>query len=200
MFYVKRPFCQEKRHFLIQTIKGSPAFQAWVLVVFHAIFAKTSAAWLTNIHFIGWKRLITRRTFHNIYRLFIILFVAIIPKKSGYIPCPKKTKVIHKNALLNLHGEKTEIYETKRLKQLKIAQKPRKNSLKPTQNNGFCSTWNKCGQLIVSRETYKINPSQNCQNIPLFHVKRRFRKMWISFNHFASKLTYCQPIDIIVFR
>ena len=28
MFYVKRPFCQEKRHFLIQTIKECPAFQA----------------------------------------------------------------------------------------------------------------------------------------------------------------------------
>lgn len=82
----------------------------------------------------------------------------------------------------------------------KKAQKSRKNSLKPAQNNGSCSTWNKCGQLIVSRETYKINIYQNGQNIPLFHVKRRFRKMWISFNRFASKLTYCQPIDIIVLR
>ena len=34
----------------------------------------------------------------------------------------------------------------------------------------------------------------------MFHVKRRFRKMWISFNHFASKLTYCQPIDKIDLR
>lgn len=93
-----------------------------------------------------------------------------------------------------------EIHETKRLKQLKIAQKPRKNSIKPAKNNGFCSTWNKCGQLIVSRETYKINTYQNYQNIPLFHVKRRFSKMWISFNRFASKLTYCQPVDIMAFR
>lgn len=83
---------------------------------------------------------------------------------------------------------------------IKNSQKTQEKQPKPAQNNGYCSTWNKCGQLIVSRETYKINTYQNSQNIPLFHVKRRFRKMWISFNRFASKLTFCQPVDIIVLR
>ena len=107
-------FCQEKRHFLIQTIKGCSAFQAWVLAVFHAFFAKASAARPANVHFIGWKRLVTRRTFHNIYRLFLILLTAIIPKKTQYIPCPENPKVIHKTAPWNLHGERTKNHETKR--------------------------------------------------------------------------------------
>lgn len=88
----------------------------------------------------------------------------------------------------------------KTIKTIKNSPKTSGKQPKTRQNNGFCSTWNKCGQLIVSRETYKTNTYQNRQNIPLFHVKRRFRKMWISFNHFASKLTHCQPIDIIVLR
>lgn len=159
MFYVKRPFFPRKTALLIQTIKGRAAFQAWVLGVFHTVFAKASAAGLANVHFIGWKRLVTRRTFHNNYRLFLILFVAIIPKKSRYIPCQKNPKVIHKTAPWNLHGERMKNHETKREKQLKIPRKPQKNSLKTAQNNGFCSTWNKCGQLIVSRETYKIDTS-----------------------------------------
>lgn len=120
-----------------------------------------------------------------------------------------------KNAIYTL-SEKAESYPQKRtakftrrkngnsrnktIKTIKNSPKTQEKQPKPRQNNGFCSTWNKCGQLIVSRETYKNNTYQNSQNIPLFHVKRRFRKMWISFNHFASKLTYCQPIDIIVLR
>ena len=112
----------------------------------------------------------------------------------------EKAESYPQNRALKFTRRKNENSQNKTKKQLKIAQNPRKNSLKPAQNNGFCSTWNKCGQLIVSRETYKNNSYQNSQNIPLFHVKRHFCKMWISFNRFASKLTYCQPIDIIALR
>lgn len=112
----------------------------------------------------------------------------------------EKAESYPQNRVLKFTRRKNGNSRNKTIKRLKIAQKPRKNSLKPAQKNGFCSTWNKCGQLIVSRETYKINTYQNSQNIPLFHVKRRLYKMWISFNRFASKLTYCQPIDIIALR
>lgn len=88
----------------------------------------------------------------------------------------------------------------KTIKTIKNSPKIQEKQHKTRQNNGYCSTWNKCGQLIVSRETYENNTYQNSQNIPLFHVKRHFGKMWISFNRFASKLTYCQPIDIIALR
>ena len=112
----------------------------------------------------------------------------------------EKDESYPQNRALKFTRRKNGNSRNKTIKTIKNSPKSPKNSLKPAQNNGFCSTWNKCGQLIVSRETYKINTYQNGQNIPLFHVKRRFRKMWISFNHFASKLTYCQPIDIMALR
>ena len=112
----------------------------------------------------------------------------------------EKAESYPQNRALKFTRRKNGNSRNKTIKIIKNSPKPQKNSLKPAQNNGFCSTWNKCGQLIVSRETYKNNSYQNSQNIPLFHVKRRFCKMWISFNRFASKLTYCQPIDIIALR
>lgn len=112
----------------------------------------------------------------------------------------EKAESYPQNRALKFTRRKNGNLRNKTIETIKNSPKTQKNSPKTAQNNGFCSTWNKCGQLIVSRETYKINTSQNAQNIPLFHVKRRFRKMWISFNHFASKLTYCQPIDIIALR
>lgn len=112
----------------------------------------------------------------------------------------EKAESYPQNSTLNFTRRKNGNSRNKTIKTIKNNPKTPENSLKPAQNNGYCSTWNKCGQLIVSRETYENNTYQNSQNIPLFHVKRHFRRMWISFNHFASKLTYCQPIDIIVLR
>lgn len=112
----------------------------------------------------------------------------------------KKDESYPQNRALKFTRRKNGNSRNKTIKTIKNSPKPRENSIKPAKNNGFCSTWNKCGQLIVSRETYKINTYQNCQIIPLFHVKRRFGKMWISFNRFSSKLTCCQPIDIIALR
>ena len=112
----------------------------------------------------------------------------------------EKAESYPQNRALKFTRRKNGNSRNKTIKTIKKSPKTRENSLKPAQNNGYCSTWNKCVQLIVSRETYKINTYQNSQSIPLFHVKRRFGKMWISFNHFASKLTYCQPIDIIALR
>ena len=104
------------------------------------------------------------------------------------------------NSALKFTRRKNGNLRNKTIETIKKSPKTQEKQPKTRPNNGFCSTWNKCGQLIVSRETYKINTHQNSQNIPLFHVKRHFCKMWISFNHFASKLTYCQPIDIIALR
>lgn len=112
----------------------------------------------------------------------------------------EKAESYPQNSALKFTRRKNGISRNKTIKTVKNTPKTPGKQPKNRPNNGFCSTWNKCGQLIVSRETYKINTYQNCQNIPLFHVKRRFGKMWISFNRFASKLTYCQPIDIMVLR
>ena len=103
----------------------------------------------------------------------------------------EKAESYPQNRALKFTRRKNENSRNKMIKTIKNSPKSPENNLKPAQNNGYCSTWNKCGQLIVSRETYKINTYQNSQNIPLFHVKRRLYKMWISFNRFASKLTYC---------
>lgn len=121
-------------------------------------------------------------------------------QKNAIYTLSEKAESYPQNSTLNFTRRKNGNSQNKTIETIKNSPKTPKNSLKPAQNNGFCSTWNKCGQLIVSRETYKINTYQNSQNIPLFHVKRRFRKMWISFNRFASKLTYCPPVDIIVLR
>lgn len=138
-------------------------------------------------------------------------FIIIIPPFPNIIYCnysqknaiytlSEKAESYPQNSTLKFTRRKNGNSRNKTIKTIKNSPKTPEKQLKTRQNRGFCSTWNKCGQLIVSRETYKINTYQNGQNIPLFHVKRRFRKMWISFNHFASKLTYCQPIDIIVLR
>lgn len=112
----------------------------------------------------------------------------------------EKAESYPQNRALKFTRRKNENSRNKTIKTIKNSPKTPGKQPKTRPNNGFCSTWNKCGQLIVSRETYKNNTYQYSQNTPLFHVKRRFRKMWISFNHFASKLTYCQPIDIIALR
>lgn len=112
----------------------------------------------------------------------------------------EKAESYPQNRALKFTRRKNGNSRNKTIKTIKNSPKTQENSPKTAQNNGYCSTWNKCGQLIVSRETYENNTYQNSQNIPLFHVKRHFRKMWISFNRFASKLTYCQPIDIIALR
>jgi hypothetical protein len=112
----------------------------------------------------------------------------------------EKAESYPQNRALKFTRRKNGNSRNKTINTTKNSPKTQEKQPKPAQNGGYCSTWNKCGQLIVSRETYKINTYQNSQNIPLFHVKRRFRKMWISFNHFASKLTYCQPIDIMALR
>lgn len=141
---------------------------------------------------------------HDVHFIIITAFPYIIycnySQKNAIYTLSEKAESYPQSSTLKFTRRKNGNSRNKMIETIKNSPKPWKNSLKPAQNNGFCSTWNKCGQLIVSRETYKMNTCQNSLNIPLFHVKRRFRKMWISFNHFASKLTYCQPIDIIALR
>ena len=137
MFYVKRLFFQEKRHFLIQTIKGCAAFQAWVLVVFHTIFAKASAAWLANIHFVGWKWLIARRTFHNNYRLFLILFTAIIPKKNARYTLSEKAESYPQNRALKFTRRKNGKSRNKTIKKIKNSPKTQEKQHKTRPKQRF---------------------------------------------------------------
>lgn len=141
---------------------------------------------------------------HDVHFIIITAFSCIIncnyTQKNVIYTLSEKPKSYPQNRTLKFTRRKNEKSRSKTRKTVKNTPKTQKNSPKTAQNNGFCSTWNKCGQLIISRETYKNSAYQNSQNIPLFHVKRRFRKMWISFNRFANKLTCCQPIDIMVLR
>lgn len=141
---------------------------------------------------------------HDVHFIIITAFPNIVycnySQKIAIYTLSEKAESYPQNRALKFTRRKNENSRNKTIKTIKNSSKTQKKQPKPAQNNGYCSTWNKCGQPIVSRETYKINTYQNSQNIPLFHVKRRFRKMWISFNHFASKLTYCQSIDIMALR
>lgn len=132
---------------------------------------------------------------HDVHFIILPPFPNIIycnySQKIAIYTLSEKAESYPQKRVLKFTRRKNGNSRNKTIKTIKNSPKTQENSQKPAQNNGFCSTWNKCGQLIVSRETYKINTYQNGQNIPLFHVKRRFRKMWISSNRFASKLTYC---------
>lgn len=102
---------------------------------------------------------------HDVHFIILPPFPNIIycnySQKNAIYTLSKKAKSYPQNRALKFTRRKNGNSRNKTIKTIKNSPKSPEKQLKPAQNNGFCSTWNKCGQLIVSRETYKINTNQN---------------------------------------